>query len=170
MPTVGDVSKNLDWTIEEARRQIDKQMDSSGEIDSRANTFLGLLGGITGITAIFGDIRLDSPERVAATAVTAIFAILAAILFAFTLSPRQGASYGPELQHTLDAAQEEDALVFRLAVAAALRQAREDNKAFLEHRQLLLRTGIVCFAVAIVFVMFMILTQAVIPAPSAPTL
>lgn len=165
--SVGDVSLNVDWAIGEARRQIDQQMATASEIDGRAATFLGIIGGVTGIAGIFGDLNLDAPERWVAAVAAAILAILSACFFAFAIWPRAGASYGTDLPGAIDLADHYDSLTFRRSMARSLAAARNSNTGYLAARQLRLRIGIVLFVGAVASVALMIATGAFLP--TAPT-
>jgi hypothetical protein len=160
MTTVADVSKNVDWAIEEARRHIDQQLTATSQIDSRAATFLGLIGGVTGVTGVFGNVNLETPLRLLATGAAVVFAILSAASFSAAIWPRSGASYGVGLANAVQSADGYDDLTFRRAMARSLVQARNNNAAYLAPRQLRIKLGIFLFAASVACVAWMIAAGA----------
>lgn len=165
--TDDDVYANADWVIDEARRQIDQQMVTASEIDGRAAAFLGVIGGVTGVAGIFGDLNFERPERWVAAIAAATLAILSAGFFAFAIWPRSGASYGTDLRGAIDLADNHDRVTFRRSMARSLAGARDSNTSYLAARQLRLRLGIFLFVGAVACVALMIAVGAFVP--TAPT-
>jgi hypothetical protein len=170
--TASDVSKNVDWVIAEAIRQIDQQMTTSGEIDTRASTLLGVLGGVAGVVGVFGQLNFDTPLRILTTVAAAGFGVLASVSLAACLWPRDGASYGTELGAkptyggALDLADHLSTLEFRRNMAKSLADARATNATYLDRRQTPLEIGIALFAVSVLCVLLMMATGVFIAVPA----
>jgi hypothetical protein len=162
--TEKDIESNVDWVIEEARRQIDHQMTTAGEIDGRATALLGLLGGVTGLLGIFGDLNLETAPRMLSTLAAGVAGVLATALFAAVIWPRGGASYGAGVEGAVNLADGYSAVTFKRSQARSLRDAIIANRRYLADRQLLLKLGTTSFAVAVILVLAMVVTGVFEPA------
>ena len=167
--TEKDIEANVDWVIEEARRQIDHQMTTAGEIDGRATALLGLLGGVTGLLGIFGDLNLETPPRMLSTAAAAFAGILATGLFAASIWPHGGASYGAGVEGAVALADSYPTLTFKRSQARSLRDAIAANRVYLGARQRLLKLGTTSFAIAVILVLAMLLTGVFEPTNAGAT-
>lgn len=162
--TEKEIEANVDWVIEEARRQIDHQMTTAGEIDGRATALLGLLGGVTGLLGIFGDLNLETAPRVLSTLAAAAAGVVATGLFAAAIWPHGGASYGAGVQGAVDLADAHPTVTFKRSQARSLRDAITANRQYLAARQLLLKLGTTSFALAVILVLAMVVTGVFEPA------
>jgi len=163
-----EVLANVDWSIEEARRQIDQQMTTAAEIDGRATALLGVIGGVTGIIGVFSDLNLTTPERVAATALVVLFGVGSTVFLAWSIVPIGGASYGAGVEGAVFMADELDTLTFKRSQARSLRDAMRDNRVYLTMRQRRLKAGTVLFALAVLAILAMLVTGAFSPVPKQP--
>lgn len=163
-----DVIVNVDWTIEEARRQVDHQMTTASEIDGRSTALLGVLGGVAGLVGVFADLNLQTSSRVVATSIAVLAGIGSTVALAWSIWPQGGASYGAGVEGAVTMADELDTETFKRSQARSLRDAIKNNREYLSKRQWRLKLGTLLFALSVVAIIGMVAVGVFQPLPVPP--
>lgn len=156
MVSIPDVVANIDWVIEEARRQIDHQMATASEIDRRSTTLLGVLGGVAGLVGVFATINLETKARVLATLVAFLAGVGSTAALAWSIWPIGGASHGADVDGAVTMADELDTESFKRSQAQSLRDAIDNNNTYLGKRQWRLKLGTLLFALSVAAIIAMV--------------
>jgi hypothetical protein len=158
MVSEDELRKSVAVARSELRSQVDQQLKTASDIDTRAAALLALLGAAAGLVG--QKLQLDSPIHLAAGLISAILAIVVSILCVLAMRPRN-LSYGVETGALIEALGDHDSLKIERALVEGLERVRRMNRDTLNAKTFLFEAGLYAFVATLLSAIVLVNTGAV---------